>query len=54
MNTTEYIDFAEATAALHAAMAQGTNDVSMRTYQRPEDLKWVWAVTVSPSKEITS
>jgi ABC-type iron transport system FetAB ATPase subunit len=50
MTTTDYTDFTEATAALHAAMAEGVNDVALKTYQRPDDLAWVWAVSVAPTQ----
>ncbi|WP_158005677.1 hypothetical protein [Tardiphaga robiniae] len=50
MTTTEYTNFTEATEALNAAMAEGVNDVTLKTYQRPDDLVWVWAVSVVPTQ----
>ena len=47
--TTEYTDFDEATAALHAEVALGTQTVTFKAYQRPADLAWVWAVTSDPT-----
>ena len=43
--TTEYTSFEEATAALGVEVARGTQNVSIKAYQRPSDLVWVWAVT---------
>lgn len=47
--TTEYTNFDEATAALHAEVALGTQTVTIKCYQRPMDLAWVWAVTTIPT-----
>lgn len=48
MDTTEYTDFAKASEALHAATANGSQETAIKTYQRPDDLVWVWAVTTTP------
>lgn len=47
--TTEYTDY-EAAVAASNAQAVG-NAVTMKVYQRPTDLLWCWAVTVTPYPE---
>lgn len=47
MTITEYTAFEAATKALQDEIAKGTQTVLMKTYQRPEDLKWVWSVSSS-------